>query len=589
MNKNSGIRSYYKSLLKNKKENFFLEQKIERVIDLKEEEQLKNDRKIIKEKGLINKGFSKYDERNNINNPKNRENILKTYQNNLIWKNNRKYQKENLKPYVFEINKREDNQIKKINEFSLIQKKRKNKFSINISPRIIDIFIESKKPKIFENFKTLVDNKDSYNFISKKTNKFESKKTLFSSNNSFLIQNKSKKTNFKTFISANDSFSISENKKKLSILKIDNSINISINDSILTKEESLNSSESSISCETPNIIELPNIPKGLSNFSLNCYMNSLLQCFYHIKGLRTNFIDPSNFSEDTQKVCHSLSEVMHGLTYGEKNYFSPKKFKEILGKINPLFEGCKGADVSDLYRTIIDSIINEIPYEYPEGEDDEDEGDNTNKQKYYENAKKEVDLKNPIIQDLNYFYETEYDCPEGYKCYSIQNDTSIMFELIKISKIKRSSINIYDCFEYHFRKVENNEFFCSKCECNHINTSQDKFVCLPKVLCLILNRGKGKQFVDKVEFYEKINIKKYVDDTFIRPKDRKYDYKLIGVSSHMGSSSDFGHYIAYCYRKSQDHYFCFNDESVTPVTFKEIAYDPYILFYEQINYDNDVD
>ena len=94
-----------------------------------------------------------------------------------------------------------------------------------------------------------------------------------------------------------------------------------------------------------------------------------------------------------------------------------RKLKEILGKINPLFEGCKGADVSDLYRTIIDSIINEIPYEYPEGEDDEDEGDNTNKQKYYENAKKEVDLKNPIIQDLNYFYETEYDCPEGYKCY----------------------------------------------------------------------------------------------------------------------------------------------------------------------------
>ena len=182
MNKHTSIRSYYKSLLKNKKKNYFLEQKIEREIDLKEEEQLKNDRKIIKEKGFINKGFSKYDERNNINNPKNRENILKTYQNNLIWKNNRKYQKENLKPYVFEINKREDNQIKKINEFSLIQKKRKNKFSINISPRIIDIFIESKKPKIFENFKTLVDNNDSYNFISKKTNKFESKKTLFSSN-----------------------------------------------------------------------------------------------------------------------------------------------------------------------------------------------------------------------------------------------------------------------------------------------------------------------------------------------------------------------------------------------------------------------
>ena len=34
-------------------------------------------------------------------------------------------------------------------------------------------------------------------------------------------------------------------------------------------------------------------PKGLKNFASNSYMNSLLQCFYHIKGLRESFLDPS--------------------------------------------------------------------------------------------------------------------------------------------------------------------------------------------------------------------------------------------------------------------------------------------------------
>ena len=232
------------------------------------------------------------------------------------------------------------------------------------------------------------------------------------------------------------------------------------------------------------------------------------------------------------------------ITYGDKKYYSPNNFKNTLGNINSLFSGCKGADVSDLYRTIVDSIINEIPYEYGEDEDENDDGDNTNKEQYYKNAKKEVDENNPIIKELNYFYETIYDCPEGYKCYSIQNDTSIMLELLKISKWANSNkIDLKKCFEYNFRVIEKNEFYCSKCENTHVNKSRDKILTLHKVLTIILNRGKGKQYVEKVEFYENINIKDYVDDTFIEDNKRKYNYKLIGVSTHLGSSSNSGHYI----------------------------------------------
>jgi len=307
-------------------------------------------------------------------------------------------------------------------------------------------------------------------------------------------------------------------------------------------------------------------------------MNSLLQCFYHIKGLRTSFIDPSKYSSDNQKVCHSLSEVMKGLTYGNNYSYSPNSFKETLGDINSLFKGVKGADVSDLYRTVIDSIIDEIPYEYPEDEDYE------NKKQNYEEAKKEVDPNNPINKELNYFYETIYKCPTGFKCYTIQNDSSIMFELLKISKWAKEKLDLYKCFDYNFRVIENNEFYCSKCECTHKNKSIDKLLSLPKVLTIILNRGKGKQFVDDVEFYETINIKKYVDDTFIKPKKQNFNYKLIGVSSLLGSNLNSGHYIAYCFREKENQYFCFNDESARIISFNELKYgEPYILFYEQID------
>ena len=318
-------------------------------------------------------------------------------------------------------------------------------------------------------------------------------------------------------------------------------------------------------------------------------MNSLLQCFYHMKGLRAKFIEPSKFSPETQKVCYALSEVMKGLTYGDNTYYSPNNFKDNLGNINPLFSHKKGADVSDLYRTIVDSIINEIPYEYPEDEDEDDDVDNTNQNQYYLNAKKEVDENNPLIQELNFYFETIYDCPKGIKCYAIQNDTSIMFELLKINKWANcKQHDLYKCFDYNFSKMLKSEFYCSKCECTHLNHSQDKIISLPKVLTLIFNRGKGKQFYDKIEFYEKINIKKQVDDTFIETNKRKFNYKLIGISTHFGNNSGTeGHYIAYCYRDIENKFYCFNDRNVKPVKFEELSEgEPYILFYEQMDEKN---
>jgi ubiquitin C-terminal hydrolase len=211
------------------------------------------------------------------------------------------------------------------------------------------------------------------------------------------------------------------------------------------------------------------------------------------------------------------------------------------------------------------------------------------KKKNYEEAKKEVDLNNPVNKTLNYFYETIYKCPKNASCYSIQNDSSITFDLVKISKNIQGKIDLYHCFDYNFRVIDNNQFYCSKCQCQHNNKSQDKLLSLPKVLTIFLNRGKGKKYQENVEFYEKINIQKYVDDCFIKADKRQFNYKLIGVSTYIEiTSSKIGHYMAYCYRENDKKYYCFNDTNVEPVSFNQIKNngEPSILFYEQIKEDN---
>ena len=470
--------------------------------------------------------------------------------------------------------------FKKDNSFLIIlsQKKEKNNLIQNISEISILSTKKDDKSIVDQNisdFSILSTKKDDINIIDQNISDFSILST--------------KKDDINIIDQNISDFTILSKKKD--VLEMPKSSNFIIK----SKVENRNKTPDSLSTPIPDenlreishIIELPETPKGLNNFALNCYMNSLLQCLYHIKGLRTSFIESTEFSPTTQKVCYYLSEVMKGLTYGNNRSFSPYDFKNTLGNINSLFKGSKGADVSDLYRTIVDSIISEIRYECPEDEEDDD-GDNTNQEKYYTIAKKEVDENNPIIKELNYFFETIYNCPEGYKCYSIQNDTSIMFELLKISKwAKTTNLNLEKCFEYNYRIIENNEFYCSKCEGTHNDKSQDKIISLPKVLTIILNRGKGKQFTNKVDFDEIINIEEYVDNTFIDKRNKKYNYKLICVSTHLGSSSNCGHYIAYCFRENTNKYYCLNDESYRVVSFDDLKYgEPYILFYERID-DND--
>jgi len=68
-------------------------------------------------------------------------------------------------------------------------------------------------------------------------------------------------------------------------------------------------------------------PKGLNNIHGSCYLNTVLQCFFHIKPLSLFFL-----KENTKFYENSFSKaylsVILGLCDNNKPSFTPLKFKE---------------------------------------------------------------------------------------------------------------------------------------------------------------------------------------------------------------------------------------------------------------------
>jgi len=386
-----------------------------------------------------------------------------------------------------------------------------------------------------------------------------------------------------------------------------------------------------------HILKLKNyFPKGLENYTLNCYMNSLLQCIYYITDFREYFLKKR--FEKSMTMCESIKDLMIGLNKNNNdNYYKPKKIKNEINK-NQNFCNNKGGDVTDLLDYIFDRIMNELSKEESSQETVHYELKVDDKKLMYKSLYNEIDFENIIINRLFVgFYEKEFKCEQGHIKYSFQSEYRIVFPLEEISKFysNKEYLTLYDCFNYYQRKqisTNNNDNYyknldinkkIKKCKnessssdyesgnesisesinesengnvercylCDSNCTITEKLYRTPEILIIILDRGPNKKFDKKVEFYKKINLKNYIDD-----ENYEYlkEYELIGVSTHLGVSGNSGHYISFCLCDDNNYYY-FNDKNVTKVEWNKsskrdksnynIFYDnsPYILFYQRLS------
>ena len=144
-----------------------------------------------------------------------------------------------------------------------------------------------------------------------------------------------------------------------------------------------------------------------------------------------------------------------------------------------------------------------------------------------------------------------------------------------------NSVNINFCFDYN-QKVEEmsgqNSMYCNICVRQETAFYQSYIVDSPQIIIIILNRGKGIEFNVKFEFNEYLDIINYI-------RFNNYNYKIIGVVTHMGESGASGHFVAYCRSLIDDKWYNYNDDLCFPVTdFKKNVIDyimPYILFIKK--------
>ena len=92
---------------------------------------------------------------------------------------------------------------------------------------------------------------------------------------------------------------------------------------------------------------------------------------------------------------------------------------------------------------------------------------------------------------------------------------------------------------------------------------------------------KNEKYNTKIEYYKYIDLRNFIDD-----KNYKFatKYKLIGVSSYLGISDQYGKYISFCLC-DDNMYYSLNDSIILKIDENKVYQfyegSPYILFYQR--------
>ena len=378
--------------------------------------------------------------------------------------------------------------------------------------------------------------------------------------------------------------------------------------------------------------------RGLENVGATCYMNAPLQCLYHIKPLSENILndDKINKSMELTYCFKKLIEKLAGCekrrlfridienyTYNEKkkDYVKPQEFKDLIGRKNDLFKGINANDSKDLIIFLLEGMDKELTIR---------NNKTTEIEKFYGNNINEMSetnfkkIHNSIFGDLFYGFQRSFmeclSCKHIEQTFSVFNFMIFPLEKIFNSLNKKKNMNmnnninkIYSIYNFQsfpgdlnilnpctvvnktnynlnklnlkdcFKDNENEEILSgeNKIYCNNCNKYSDArtkndIYKAPKVLILILNRGKGNSFKCDVDFEKELDISSFVSN----PNNSPTKYNLIGVICHLGESSMNGHFLAYC-KHFDDNWYLFNDGIVTSEgEAKKYKGIPYILFYQ---------
>ena len=333
-------------------------------------------------------------------------------------------------------------------------------------------------------------------------------------------------------------------------------------------------------------------PKGLMNLGGCCYMNSTLQCFFHIKEFTHYFLCNKKFIRKKDgPITTGLLDLIEGLSKESfYSYYIPLKFKSNLIKEYSSFEGTEGKDSSDLVSIILSSCHDELAKE-------SNLADITLDQRQQSLLFLDLFYKNSqapsIINELFIFYvRIESICFEcGTKYYDISTDDKILFNLKQVFRLNSEDFaieednrivtleNCLSCFSFGC-SFDKKKYICQYCKKNACIFSVQSFATLPKYLIMIMKRGKNEIFECQVSFEENINLEDSYYNVPGMPREKYTKYSLLGGTILYGSKGH-GHTVAFC-KHFDGNYYIFNDSSFELTNFDKIKKQKiYLLFYKK--------
>ena len=320
---------------------------------------------------------------------------------------------------------------------------------------------------------------------------------------------------------------------------------------------------------------------GLLNVGQSCYMNATIQCLSNIKGLSHNILlNFGTFDQERQPLCLAYSNLIYELLHTRDKYINPQVFKNVIGGLNPLFEGNQAADAKDLIFFIIETLHKELlpPPMNNAKEIDffQQEMNSNNEQIVFQNFITELSANQTIVSNIFYGAIRTVMVCKGCKRnkFSFQTFNLLIFPLKKVKDFKLAKIggkkninldlNLYDAFscEQEVEKLEGeNMIYCNFCRQLSPGTHKQDYYSFPRILIIILNRGKNNQdFNEPFRFDETLDF-----SNMIKHQNSCKKYFLCGIITHLGKSGSDGHFIAYCRNNINDNFTCYNDAGVSQV------------------------
>ena len=271
-------------------------------------------------------------------------------------------------------------------------------------------------------------------------------------------------------------------------------------------------------------------PAGLRNLGNTCYINSLLQIWYHNQTFRQALYDwdPEDDPEEEGKVAASLQKLFAKMEFTHRGFVDPRDFISQLG-INPAIQQ-DAQEFSNLFISLLEESLSH-------------------------------QRKNSVRSMVATLFRGEYTYLTT--CLTCNHQSARPSQFYELDLALEGNNSLQDCLD-DFTKVEkmtgDEQYHCDQCNSKQDATRSCQLTQLPPVLHLQLNRfrydlqlGRKKKISAEIEFPVELEMAAY-------HKGPSTLYSLTGVLLHVGQQAHHGHYIAHV--KERGSWFLLNDTRV---------------------------